>query len=125
MTAKSKKGDYYTVSEAARILDVSPSTVWRWIEADKLPAYRVGPRAIRIKKQDLAAVVQPARAKRAPIDRERILFQPVSPEELARRQALVAQILEKRKERSIAPLTTADLVHKAREDEMRSYDSGD
>ena len=125
MTSRSKKGDYYTVSEAARILYVSPSTVWRWIEADKLPAYRVGPRAIRIKKQDLEAVVQPARAKRAPIDRERILFQPVSQEKLARRQALVAQILEKRKERNIAPLTTADLVHKAREEEMRSYDSSD
>lgn len=122
MTSRSKKGDYYTVSEAARILDVSPSTVWRWIEADKLPAYRVGPRAIRIKKQDLEAVVQPARAKRAPIDRERILFQPVSPEELARRQALVERILKLREQANIAPLTTAELVRRAREEEMHSYD---
>ena len=35
---------------------------------------------------------------------------------LARRKALVATILENRKHRVIAPLTTADLVHLARED---------
>lgn len=45
--------DYYTISEADRLLDVSPATVWRWIAAEKLSAYRVGPRAIRIQKQDL------------------------------------------------------------------------
>ena len=36
--------DYYTVAEAAAELDVSPSTVWRWITAQQLPAYRVGDR---------------------------------------------------------------------------------
>jgi hypothetical protein len=39
---------------------------------------------------------------------------PVSRKELARRRALVARIVENRKRRNIAPLTTADLVHKAR-----------
>jgi len=34
--------------------------------------------------------------------------------ELARRRLLIAQILEKRKERRIAPLTSADLVAKGR-----------
>lgn len=38
-------------------------------------------------------------------------------EQLARRKALVAQILENRKRRVITPLTTADLVHLSREDE--------
>ena len=46
-------GHYYTVEQAARLLQVSHSTVWRWIDAGKLVAYRVGPKAIRIRKQDL------------------------------------------------------------------------
>jgi excisionase family DNA binding protein len=49
---------YYTVAEAANQLDVSPATVWRWIEAQILPAYRIGPRRIRIRKEDLAQVIQ-------------------------------------------------------------------
>ncbi len=31
--ATTKDRDYYTVAEAAERLDVSRSTVWRWIEA--------------------------------------------------------------------------------------------
>ena len=44
-----------------------------------------------------------------------------TPEELKRRQSLVASILEARKQAVITPLTTADLVHKVREQERRSY----
>jgi bifunctional DNA-binding transcriptional regulator/antitoxin component of YhaV-PrlF toxin-antitoxin module len=39
-----------------------------------------------------------------------------SPEETARRQALFAEVLERRNERDIRPLTSADLVHMAREE---------
>lgn len=52
---------FYTVPEAARLLQVSQSTLWRWIDAGKLSAYRVGPRRIIIRKQDLEAVVQPVK----------------------------------------------------------------
>jgi len=105
--------DFYTVAEAARVLDVNPSTIWRWIEARQLPAVRVGPRSIRIRKQDLEALVRPARTHEEG-STEAMAVTPPSPEELARRQALVARILEKRKERSIAPFTAADLVSEAR-----------
>lgn len=44
-------------------------------------------------------------------------FPEPSLEALARRKALVATILENRKHRVITPLTTADLVHLAREDD--------
>lgn len=54
---------FYTIAEAARLLHVSQSTVWRWIEAQELPAYRVGPRRIRIRKQDLEEVVRPVQGK--------------------------------------------------------------
>ena len=121
--ANPKESDYYTVAQAARILDVSPSTVWRWIEAKKLPAYRVGARKIRIKKEDLSSIITPARARGVTVDREGTAFKPVPQEELARRQALVAQILKKSEERSISPLTTAELVRQARVKERRSYAS--
>jgi hypothetical protein len=52
------------------------------------------------------------------------LTAPPSPEELARRRALVARIKAARIERSIAPMTTADLVHQAREEEYQSYGDG-
>lgn len=39
-----------------------------------------------------------------------------TPDDLARRAELVARILERRRQRVITPLTTADLVHLARED---------
>ena len=52
---------YCTISEAAKQLDVSPSTVWRWIEAGRLPAYRAGERTIRINRADLDTFLKPAR----------------------------------------------------------------
>lgn len=51
--------DYYTIQEAAQLLHVSETTIWRWVAAQRLPAYRVGPRRIRIKKKDLETVVGP------------------------------------------------------------------
>lgn len=53
--------DYYTVAEAAEVLGVSPSTIWRWIKSRRLPAYRVGPKNIRIEKTDVEAAIRPAR----------------------------------------------------------------
>ena len=121
---KTDERDYYTVPQAARVLDVSPATVWRWIAAEKLPAFRVGPRAIRIRKQDLETATKPVRAKEVTMNKEHITFEPPSQEELARRQALVAKILQLRERSNIAPLTTAELVRQARKEEMHSYDPG-
>ncbi|MBI2760226.1 MAG: hypothetical protein HYX51_02225 [Chloroflexi bacterium] len=46
---------------------------------------------------------------------------PPTSEELARRQALLERITEHRKNVVITPLTTADLVRMAREEEYQSY----
>lgn len=54
----------YTVREAARLLKVSPTTIWRWIASGRLRARRVGPRKVRVSEEDLAAVIRPAREER-------------------------------------------------------------
>ena len=120
-TNSPKKRDYYTIPEAALLLDVSVATVWRWVAAGRLDAYRVGPRTIRIKKQELESVISPARDRQAPVKPKRVSFPPPAASELARRQALVESILQGNQERSIAPMTSAELVRKARKEEMRSY----
>jgi excisionase family DNA binding protein len=51
--------DYYTVAEAAAVLRVSRTTVWRWIDEGRLTALRVGPRMIRIAREELSALVEP------------------------------------------------------------------
>jgi len=53
--------DLLTVPEAAAVLKVSPVTVSRWLRQGRLPAYRLGPRAVRIRRAELAAVFSPAR----------------------------------------------------------------
>lgn len=113
--------EFCTVVEAARLLNVSAITIWRWIDAKKLPAYRVGPRTIRIRKDDLEGMIRPARAKEVTMGKERIQIEPATEEELARRKVLVAQIVARRRERVIAPLTSVDLVRKSREEETDSY----
>jgi excisionase family DNA binding protein len=79
--------DYLTVREAARLLRVSSSTIWRWIEARRLPAYRVGPRAIRIKKADLESVLTPVHPEsrgRAAIEENEDIWAGYDPEEARR-----------------------------------------
>ena len=43
---------YYTIEEVAEMLKVAYLTVYRWIQAGKLIAYKAG-KQYRIKKQDL------------------------------------------------------------------------
>lgn len=124
MTAQRDR-DYYTVPEAADLLNVSPSTVWRWVKAERLPAYRVGPRAIRIKKEDLAAVVRPAvwssEVVRPHSPPGGHVFEPPTAEELARRREVVDRIMANRDKRNTAPLTTEDLIKQVREEREERY----
>ena len=128
----SEERDYVTVAEAAKELSVSPATVWRWIAAERLPAYRVGARKIRIKRWDLERVVQPVRRgttdpvgtrKRPMTIAEWQARTPPTPEELAKRQEVVARTLANSAGRSVAPLTTADLIRQVREEREERYRS--
>lgn len=49
---KTAKEQYYTIEEVAEMLKVAYLTVYRWIQAGKLIAYKAG-KQYRIKKQDL------------------------------------------------------------------------
>ncbi|MEX1254092.1 MAG: helix-turn-helix domain-containing protein [Dehalococcoidia bacterium] len=60
----SQERAYYTVAEAASVLNVSRTTIWRWIDAGRLTAYRVGPRTIRIAREQLDALIGPHRTAR-------------------------------------------------------------
>jgi excisionase family DNA binding protein len=80
-------------------LDVSPSTVWRWIDARRLPAVRVGMRKIRIRSADVEAMVTPARRAQpepSAVTRHDLEAGP-SAEELARRRQLYEELMEYRR----------------------------
>jgi excisionase family DNA binding protein len=51
--------DLLTMAEAAKLLKVSTVTLKRWLKQGRLPAYHAGPRAIRIRRADLAKVLTP------------------------------------------------------------------
>jgi len=50
---------YATVKEAAEMLGVNSATVRRWIDAELIKAYRLGPRMLRVKRSDLDALLSP------------------------------------------------------------------
>ena len=50
---------YITPREAAQRLGVSERTVFRMIAAGTLPAYRIGPRLLRVRATDLASLLSP------------------------------------------------------------------
>jgi excisionase family DNA binding protein len=105
-----------TVKEAAALLKVSTATIKRYLKSGRLPGYQVGPRAIRIRREDLAQVMHPTETQEVKMKQEhgRITFPKPTPEELARRKAIATEIWEIRQRTDIRPLTTADLVRQAR-----------
>lgn len=48
---------YYTIEEIAKMLKVAYLTVYRWIQSDRLTAYKAG-KQYRIKKLDLEKFIE-------------------------------------------------------------------
>jgi excisionase family DNA binding protein len=46
-----------TIAEATRLLKVGRTTLHRWLRTGRLRAYHVGPRAVRIRRGDLAEIM--------------------------------------------------------------------
>ena len=112
IVAIQQTSELLTVREAATLVKVSPLTISRYLRQGRLRAYRVGPRAIRVRRADVETLLKPVDSGSdvpgAKLPNEA---------ELARRRAIVEQILNRRQERVIAPLTAAELVRRARDDD--------
>lgn len=59
LTAADPNAELLTKSEAAALLKVSPVTVSRWLKQGRLPAFRLGRRAIRIRRGDIERMLAP------------------------------------------------------------------
>lgn len=57
--------DYLTVTEAAALLRVAPSTIRRWIREGDVPAYRLGKRRVALRRNELSLLITPARSDEA------------------------------------------------------------
>lgn len=64
-TQEGSPDDLLTIPEAADLLKVSAVTISRWRRQGKLQAYKVGPRAVRIRRGDLLDVFAPYRGLEA------------------------------------------------------------
>ncbi|HLZ71435.1 MAG TPA: helix-turn-helix domain-containing protein [Dehalococcoidia bacterium] len=96
--ATSYDSDLVTVAEAARILRVSAVTIQRWLRQGRLSAHHIGPRAVRIRRIDLAQVIAPydqrTTAAKPASDSLTTTLAPLDDEEIAAQQAALAASAE-------------------------------
>lgn len=60
----SERARYLSQDEAADRLDVSRRTIQRYIAADKLPAYKVGEKLVKLRETDVDAFARRVAVKR-------------------------------------------------------------
>lgn len=53
--------DLLTVDQAAQVLRISVTTLWRRIRSGEVPAYRLGGRRVWVRQSEIERLVQPAR----------------------------------------------------------------
>jgi excisionase family DNA binding protein len=114
--------EYVTVTEAAALLDVSPSTVWRWIERGDLSAFRKGRRRVLLRQDDVRRAVRPRHVgSSAPVTRP-----PPPVDDDQRTRALAAlrefehwQEIERERRGSAVGPATWELIREGRDDRTR------
>lgn len=113
-----------TIKEAALLLRVSTVTISRWIKQGRLAANYVGPRSIRIRRDDLDSLLTSARGRAAAHMPDQDLM-PMTDEEVGRFQAAIeraelvrSKMLMLRNGKPFA--SSAELI--AREREARSQE---
>jgi hypothetical protein len=84
--------------------------VWRWIDARRLPAVRIGVRKIRIRDTDVQAMIAPARQKDQIAPHVSPPEGRPSEEELARRRRLYDELMEARRVLSTLPMTATEAL---------------
>ena len=87
---------FLTVGQAAEQLSVHPSTIRRWIDRGRLPAYRLGEKRIGVRPSDLARLVAPRPARLGPgrhmAQSERLVIPPLTKEEQQRGLHALAEL---------------------------------
>lgn len=104
--ATTTQDDLLTVQQAAEMLQMSTSTIWRWINQGDLPSYRVGQRRVRVRRGDVERMIRPRNneARSASENPEAVMPPPMTEEQrqralatLERLRILRAQLLEERR----------------------------
>jgi excisionase family DNA binding protein len=96
--------DLTSTREAARLLRISESTVWRWINQDVVPSYRVGRKRVWLRRSELEKLVKPAgkKAKDDMAKRDSLYLVPMAPnrtrdpDAVAKARAFQAKLLANR-----------------------------
>lgn len=87
---------YLTVVQAAEHFSVHPSTIRRWIDRGRLPAYRLGEKRIGVRPSDLARLVAPRPARLGQGGRmaqsERLVIPPLTKEQQRRGLQALAEL---------------------------------
>ena len=88
-----------TVADAAAYLKLSKATIRRWIDRGELPAYRVGPRRVRLKRSDVEGVATPRRRDEpdAIVVEGQVIRTKMTPEEAAHAAAWLERVTERAK----------------------------
>jgi excisionase family DNA binding protein len=55
-----------SIKDAAVLLRVSESTIWRWIKDGTLPSHRVGPKRVFVSQRDISEMIRPQRPANIP-----------------------------------------------------------
>lgn len=121
--------DLLTVAETAELLKVSIVTIHRWLKQGRLPAYKLGPRYVRIRRSDLARVLtltlgEANKAGEETIANAGLTFRRLTKAEADRRLAAIeeARTLRERMvaERQGKPFAPSwPLIRKAREERSK------
>ena len=118
--------DLLTIAEAAKMLKVSTVTLRRWIKQGRLPAYHVGPRKVRIRREDLTKALTPTAQQEMSAVKEEmpiaasLTIKPLTAEEVAQglaamqeADAVIKAILARRKGKPLD--SSAPLIRRERE----------
>lgn len=54
-------GELLSIPDSARLIGAHPNTIRNLVASGKLPAYRIGPRLVRIRRSDLLSILTPYR----------------------------------------------------------------
>lgn len=118
-----------TIAEVAKLLKVSVVTLHRWLMQGRLPAYRLGPRGVRIRRSDLGKVLTPTLEEADTSGEETsagagLTFCPLTEAEADRRLAAIKQVqaireemLAQRQGKPFAP--SWPMIRKAREERSK------